>query len=160
MDNTPSQQHMTLMLVEAMKDFFFRNKQDFLHQFDSEFKLNKPEKSLILTHIPYDLLNYTHFNQLDLIESHTGKLKPRNLWYSKYYKFGNEDLNTLPFLRKLLLIFGDSVMIQPMDIRFRRLILDISRNRRWTPLTTESKVMQDLDFDVKERYLYDLIRDL
>lgn len=160
LDNTITQQHMTQTLVATMKDFFFYNKENGFKHFDSDIRPPVSDTSLILTHIPYDLLNYTHFNKLDLLESHTGKLKPRNLWYSKYYKFGSEELNTLPFLRRLLLVFGDNVMIQPMDIRFRRLILDISRNRHWSPLTTEAKVMQDLNLDIKERYLYDLLRDL
>lgn len=160
LDQSPAQQHITQLMLLTMKEFFKEHGEIEFKHFDSEFKTSISERSLLLSHIPYDLLNHTKFNRLDLIESHTGKLKPRNLWYTKYYKFGNEELNTLPFLKKLLLVFGDSVMVQPMDIRFRRMLLEISRNRHWTPLTTQEKVIQDLDLDLKDRYLFDLVRGL
>lgn len=160
LDQTESQHFMTNLLKEAMRLFFFKHKQEGYIYTDSELKPKTSNASMILTHVPYDLLNYTNFQKLDLLESHTGKLKPRNMWYTKYYSVGKEELNTLPFLRKLLLIFGDSVLIQPMDIRFRRMILETSRNRRWTPLTSEEKVKFDLDLDIKERYLFDMFMHL
>lgn len=112
-------------------------------------------RALIITHQPYDLLSYSHFNTLHLLESHTGKLKTRKDWYSKYHQVGEEDLSILPFTRKLLFIFGDHSLIKPMAIQFRKLILEIARQRSFTPLTTEDKIKFYLDSDLKERYLFE-----
>lgn len=113
-------------------------------------------KALIFTHVPYDLVSYSAFNKLHLIESHTGKLKTRKEWSSKYYAMVGTSMVILPFTRKLLMIFGDHVMFKPLDIRFRRLILDTAVKRKWTPLTTESKIRADLDLDVRERFLLEV----
>jgi len=112
--------------------------------------------ALILTHVPYDLLSYSKFRKLDLLESHTGKLKPRGLWYTKYYQLPGENMATLPFTRKFLLLFGDKVMFSPVDIRFRRLILDISKKQKWNPMTTDAKINYDLNHGITERYLYEM----
>ena len=117
-------------------------------------------KAVIFTHTPYDLLAYDRFRTLDLLESHTGLLKSRSKWYTKYYAVGDSDLSILPFIRPLLLIFGDHTLISPMEYKFRKLILDIGTNRNWNPLTTPDKVMFDLDNDIKERFLVELYRKL
>lgn len=159
-DGSDSQKHNTHMLIKTMKALFDNVSGGNVYKLNSELIPKSKSNALIITHMPYDLLSYTNFNRLELLESHTGKLKGRNLWYTKYYSVGSESLNTLPFLRKLLLLFGDHVMIQPTDIRFRRLILEISRNRRWSPLTTESKVTLDLEIDIKERFLFEIYKAL
>ena len=109
--------------------------------------------ALILTHQPYDLTNYKDFMKLDLIESHTGKLKSRKDWATKYYPIPETDMFFLPFTRKLLMIFGDHVLIKPMDIKYRRLILEVGRNNKWTPLTTEAKIRMDMDRQIMEKFL-------
>lgn len=113
-------------------------------------------KALIFTHMPYDLVSYENFHRLDLIESHTGKLKTRKEWYSKYYPIVGSDMSILPFTRKLLLIMGDHVLIKPIDIRFRRLIMDIAVKRKWTPLTTPAKIRMDLETGINEKYLLEV----
>lgn len=116
--------------------------------------------ALILTHIPYDLLSYTNFKQLDLLESHTGKLKTRYEFSTKYHPLGDEDLTILPFTEKLLMIFGDKVLITPFDIRVRRILLSIAKEREWTPYTTETKMNYFIDLDIKETYLKEWILSL
>jgi hypothetical protein len=117
-------------------------------------------KALFLTHVPYDLTNYSNFEKLDLIESHTGVLKSRYEWYTKFYKLGDADLRIIPFYKKMLLVFGDRVVIQPSDIKLRRLILEVAQNRRWTQLTTVDKVMHDLELSIREPMVVDFIRSL
>jgi len=130
----------------------------------STSKTLKPEtgesKALIITHMPFDLVSYNKFHHLHLLESHTGKLKTRKDWYTKYYPVGHEDMSVLPFLRKLLFIFGDHSLIHPMDVRFRKLILEIAQNRKFTPLTTEDKVTFYFDQDIRERYLFEAYQSL
>ena len=117
-------------------------------------------KGLIFTHCPYDLLSYKDFQKLDLLESHTGLVKSRSHWYSKYYPVGEMDMSVLPFIKPLLMIFGDHTLIKPMTYGYRKTILDIAHQRNWTPLTTESKVRYYLDMDLKERYLFDIYTKL
>lgn len=126
-------------------------------------KLNPTDDTnmaIVLTHHAYDLLSWKSFKKLDLIESHTGKLKRRQDWYSKYYSVGKEDISMLPFQRKLFFIFGDNTLVHPMNIGFRTIILEIARNRNFTPLTEEDKVTFYLDIDIKERYLFETYKRL
>lgn len=130
---------------------------DELLKIDSKLAPEQSVNALILSHVPYDLLSYKRFRTLDLIESHTGVLKPRNLWYTKYYVVPQANMAILPFNRKLLKIFGDHVIFAPLDIRLRREIINVAIQRKWTPMTTDDKVMQDLSLSLKERYLYEMI---
>lgn len=123
-----------------------------LHSLDSSIKPMQRNKAIILTHIPYDLVSYKYFDQLDLLESHTGKLKSRYEFSTKYHSLGEEKLDYMPFLEKLLMIFGDKILIQPADIKIRRSIVEIAKNREWTPYTTEAKVNYYIENDIKEPY--------
>ena len=111
--------------------------------------------SLITTHLPYELLSYTGFSKLDLLESHTGKLKTKYDWYTKYHKLGKEDMSTLPFYERLLYFFGDNVMFAPHSITLRRQVLNLSRSKRWTPHTSELKIKDNLRTELRD--IYDLI---
>lgn len=129
-------------------------------QFDIDIKPKQKTNALMITHVPYDLLSYKNFSQLDLLESHTGVLKSKHKWNTKYYPVGDEDLNMLPFTKKLLAIFGDKILIRPMDMKLRRLILATAKNRSWLPTTTEDKISYDLNLDIKEPFVLDVIRGL
>lgn len=131
-----------------------------VQKFDETLNVNGYPTALIFTHIPYDLLSYPKFTKLTLLESHTGVTKEKNRWYSKYYPVGNEDLSHLPFLRKLLLVFGDRVLIHPGIMALRRQIVEIARNRQWSPMTTEAKVMMDLSIEIKEPYVLMFLKAL
>ena len=102
---------------------------------------NKP---LIITHHPWDLLSYKNYQQLDLLESHTGVLKKRKDWWSKYHKVGRANMSHLPFNKSLLTIFGDNYDTLGMDLLTRKTVLAIGERERWHPLTTEAKVINDL----------------
>ena len=106
-----------------------------------------------MSHIPYDLVSHSNFKRFDLLESHTGKLKTKYEFSGKYQPLGSESMDQLPFLEKLLMVFGDKIMVVPADIRIRRLLLEIAKNREWTPYTTEAKVNYFIDADIKEPYL-------
>lgn len=120
----------------------------------------KTKNALVITHYPYDLLSHNSFTKLDLLESHTGKLKSRNLWYTKYYPLAGEDLNTMPFLKVLLIVFGDHVKIKPYLSKIRKQIFEISKHRNWTPVTTIAKVKFDLDLDIMDPLLKAVLRSV
>lgn len=110
------------------------------------------ESAFIMTHQPYDLTSFSKFSRLDLLESNTGVLKPRSLWNTKYYPIPGESMSHLPFLRKLLFIFGDKSLIKPYPISFRKKILKSSIDRRWLPTTTADKVKLDLSIDIRDPF--------
>ena len=157
MDTTDHQKVYTALLINTLT-VVRRMVGDKIRWIDVELIPDAPCKALVMSHFPIDLLSHTHFQRLDLLETHTGKLKPKSLWYTKFAPLGKEDLSTLPFIRKLHVVFGDKVMFHPMDFKLRKLILDTSRQRMWTPMTTESKVLYDLDLDMKDRLMMEIFR--
>lgn len=124
--------------------------------------------ALIITHIPYDLLNYKHFKRLILIESMTGKIKYRDQWGSKYHPIGNKSLEQLPFTEKLLWIFGDKDgIIKPINIKgtkaglgFRQVVYDIAQKSKWRPTTTIDKIKFDLQRLINEPFLLTVFGEL
>ncbi len=158
-DTTDNQKQYRAKYLKVIEEYLKENKdKENLFKFDKEIKPLTFTSSLILTHYAYDLLSRPRFSKLDLLESHTGILKPRHLWYTKYYN--GKTLSMIPFQRKLLAIFGDHELFHPMDIRFRRLIIEIATNRGWTAFTTEDKVLYDLSSDIKEIFLLEIFKKL
>lgn len=138
-----------------------RKTNDVVREFDYDIKPShgKPN-ALIMTHHPLDLLSFKHFNKLDLIESNTGKLKTKYLWNTKYYPVGDGDMSVLPFNRKLLFLLGDRVQIQPIDMKVRRWILETAHACKWTSLTSDAKVVVDLQNATLDPFLLQLINSL
>lgn len=157
-DTTDGQRMAKFKFMKAME--LINKETDEHYRLDSSIKPKSKYNSLIMTHIPYDLLSYTNFSKLDLLESHTGKLKQRYLWNSKYAPVGENNLSNLPFIKKLLRVFGDKILIQPSDYKLRKLILDISVSRSWSPMTTESKINQDFSLDIKEPFVLEYLRHM
>lgn len=114
-------------------------------------------RAIMLTHIPYDLIHYRTFGELDLLESHTGMVKNRSLWYTKF--LNGKDLAVIPFTIYFLRIFGDKEMFSPMDIKLRRALVELGTKYNWTALTTDSRVRMCVSF-MKNPYFEALIRDL
>ena len=113
--------------------------------------------ALILTHVAYDLVSHKHFSKLDLIESHTGVLKPRAQWHTKY--LDGKNLPMIPFLEGLLPVFGDSETFRPLDIKARQDIINLAKEYKWSALTTKEKVLFNLDF-MKNKYLVTIVKDM
>ena len=98
-------------------------------------------KALILTHMPYDLVNFSKFRELDLLESHTGVLKPRSDWYTKLYD--SDELVAIPFSERTLKFFGDHQLFRPFPKKARKQIIDLAKECHWLWSTTDSKVLAD-----------------
>ena len=131
---------------------------ELLH-FRNKLKPNKlpPQTAIILTHIAFDLVAYKDFKSLTLIESHTGAIKERSEWYTKYYD--GEKLSRLPFNEKLLQIFGDKESFSPLDPNLREAILKVAEKYRWTPLTTEDKINYGIN-SMSNRFFIDFFKKL
>ncbi len=115
------------------------------------------ERILMLTHHAYDLLAYKSVSKLDLIESHTGKLKGRNLWYTKLHAMGETDLSCIPFHKRMLMVFGDHTLFYPWPFKARQSVVDVAKKGKWTFATTDEKIRVDMNAYMKDIYLRDEI---
>lgn len=123
-------------IVKYCLDFI--SKQDEVSQFSNAISYNREDQALIFTHVPWDLLSYGKFVKLDLLESHTGLIKSRKLWNTKYYPIPEHDMSFLPFMEKLLTTFGDHVMFKPATIKERiELWTAMKKKPNINPLTSE-----------------------
>ena len=132
---TTDQQHRinditTYCLTEAKK---LEN----VHNFSKDIKFGKEHSVLVFTHIPADLLSYNNFTTLHLLESHTGLIKTRKDWNSKYFPIPNKDMSFLPFMEYLLITFGDKVMFKPSPLKQRIELYEAMQKKGVTPLTSE-----------------------
>lgn len=115
--------------------------------------LKGSNKTLILTHNPIDLLSHYNFNGgLTLLESHTGKIKPKNHWGSK---LGGMAHDNLPFNGFTLQVFGDGGdYINVYGLKARRAVIAIAESDKWTPVTTPGRIKMSVgkveDPQVKE----------
>ena len=100
-------------------------------------------RALILTHMPLDLLSRYGFAQLDLLESHTGAIKPPAQWYTKLT--GGRDLPPLPFNKFTLKLFGDgNNLIAAQHFKVKRAVLEVAVLDNWSALTTMDKIRQSI----------------
>lgn len=140
------------------------NTGEFVFTNDTASDLSNAQPSIVFTHQTYDLLSYKFFTQgLYLLESHTGQLKDRAHWNTKYFKM-KDDLQTsvlrLPFNKYLLALLGDNNQIKPYDIKVRREIVSVAKKFNWTPVSTEEKVYINLKQHFTDSSLKTLITEL
>lgn len=114
-----------------------------VEQFRNELNPPRGQKAVILSHVALDLLSYTKFADLELLESHTGKIKTRREWNSKYQSLGQEKFENFPWSKPLLCWLGDKYVLKPLSITIRKKILAVAQERRWTPLTWPATVYND-----------------
>lgn len=107
------------------------------------YRLPKLEGKVLLTsNLAVDLCNTT---PVDLLESHTGVVKKKYEWGTKYHSLGENKLGNIPFLERLLYILGDKTIIKPMNIIIRRDIVNLASTCEWTGRTTKEKVNYDIN---------------
>ena len=112
-------------------------KEDDVELFTKDIKYDRTDRGLIFTHVPFDLLSYNNFIKLDLLESHTGIIKTRKDWNTKYYPIPNKDMSFLPFMEYLLVCFGDHVMFKPDPLDKRLKVYEAMKKKGVNPLTSE-----------------------
>lgn len=126
--------------VSTIQDrcLFSIKKEEGVRVFHDKLSLDNSLKALIFTHIPWDLTSYKNFITLDLLESHTGVLKTKKDWNSKYYKLPNKDMSILPFSELLLPTFGDHVMFKPDPLTKRVELYNLLELKKVNPLTSDN----------------------
>ena len=113
----------------------------------------------IMTHYPHELLWKPQFSRLLLLESHTGKLKTYNTWYTKLNGI-SENEYPMPFTEFTLQVFGDGELIAPQQPRsILKELKELSKAKKWTGITTPDKLYHDIMGSSKElKDLYKLLR--
>jgi predicted heme/steroid binding protein len=156
-DTTALQKHDSVILEKTLK---LTEKTLPIQKFKDLVTAPNTTRALMITHVAYDLLAHEKMSKLDLLESHTGKLKSRYDWNTKYSQFGERAMNHLPFLEKLLFVFGDKVLFKPTYLKIRQQVYDISIKRQWTAMTTKAKVDMDLASDIDEPMIAIMLKQL
>lgn len=100
-----------------------------------------PDKKVyLISHIPLDLLLCQGYRDLLLLESHTGAVKSKAMWYTKLK--GGSKLYMIPFDKAMVQMFGDSGdVISPIDHRFKAVTLKIAEQYKWNALTTKDRIL-------------------
>jgi hypothetical protein len=148
-DSTPKQVDYTKTMQEVVKAYFKTHALGgTLHLFDLLIKTTDKRKGLVLTHYAHDLLSWPSFSQLDLIESHTGALKPRAAWFTKLT--GGKDLYRIPFNALALQVWGDSNSFFALQLPVRQQLLALADEYKWTSATTTVD---------RQRYCIDTMQD-
>jgi hypothetical protein len=157
-DNTPKQVDYSTMQSLVLNHLYRVHAGDLgLHEYKRKLTPSGFPKALMITHVPYDLLSYKEFGELDLLESHTGVLKKRVAWHTKLQN--GKDLTRIPFNACMMQVFGDLQTFHPMPIAARRLIMDLSNQYEWHALSTLDRLRFSFD-SLKDRLLADLLKSM
>lgn len=120
-----------------------------INVFITQYKLPVvDERTLILTHMPIDLLSYRHNPAVDLLESHTGTIKPRFRWHTKLRGSG---LDRIPFDNWSIQLFGDGKTFNAYPIKYRNAMIALANDKKWgqnvtpTLIKLQLKYIQDPD---------------
>lgn len=158
LDNTDAQKIYTALLNSSMEQIL--KDSQITHRvkgFDLKIKPEQATTALMLTSYAFDLVTSKMFNRLSLLESHTGRIKEKSQFYTKYYN--GKDLVNIPFREDLLTIFGDSSHFRPMALKLREEIIAVATKYSWTHLTTLDKIKYSIN-EIKNPYAKDLIKDI
>lgn len=116
-------------------------KEDEVSHFTKDIHYDKNDSVLLFTHVPWDLLSYSNFINLELLESNTGVIKTRKSWNSKYYPIPNKDMSFLPFFEYLLVTFGDHVLFHPDTLEKRLSVYNQMKTKHVHPLMNISDLI-------------------
>jgi hypothetical protein len=112
------------------------------------------QKVLILTHYAYDLLSSRKFDDLHLLESHTGLLKKHASFYTKLSN--SKDLVRIPFNMCTIQVFGDSQTFFGFPPEVKHDILQLSELAKWNAMTTSDRVRLGIS-TLKDRLTADIL---
>lgn len=157
-DNTTNQKIYRALHNQAIQSFLSNvAKSANIRSFKNKIKNTNRPKALMLTHMPYDLLSKDQFSTLHLLESHTGLLKTPATWYHKYYD--GKNLPPMPFNEGLLQVFGDKESFSVLDIKLKKELIELIKERKWTPATSVSNMKNDIE-RLKNPYFVTILKKL
>lgn len=152
-DGTPNQvlfsKSMAMVLGQIIK-----NEKELIKLYPLRITEPNPSNTLMLTHYPYDLTTKV-FDALSLLESHTGAIKDKSMWYTKLYN--GKELPMIPFHECFLSIFGDNQLFRPIGATYRRTLVDLGKQYNWSFATSRDKVNYGLN-TLKDKFLAENLR--
>lgn len=127
--------------------------------FKNELKCETKDNALIITHYAIDLLAEKTFGRLDLLESHTGVLKTKALWYTKLHS--DKKNANIPLNRFTIQVFGDGQLFLPAERRLVDAVVETANKYEWNYLSTNERLFITLTLmpdklilaDLKELYM-------
>jgi hypothetical protein len=159
-DNTALQKHYAAMMVSTL-EAVMREAKKVMRQppafFHGDLRTETPLKSLLMTHYAWDLTSAKQLGDTDLIESHTGRVKPPAQWYTKYYQ--GKDLPMIPFRRGFLPVFGDDTLFKPFPKASREEIIELAVKYNWSNVTSTDRLRFCLD-QLKDKFLKSVIMSM
>jgi hypothetical protein len=111
---------------------------------------------LMLTHVAIDLFTKTIRNK-KLLESHTGAVKPRTLWYTKYHN--GSTLMQIPFRLDMVQVFGDNELFRPQNPKIRQEVLQLAEKYHWSQVTTTDKIRYSIN-QLRDHALRHMLLDI
>lgn len=105
-------------------------------------KLPTNERMLLTTNIPCDMCVP---NNLMLIDTHTGILYGKEMFYKKFNSLGTKDMSNIPFTEKMLYIIGDKNLSMISSTVYRTYIQEYSVKNRWNYLTGNFSIQKAID---------------
>lgn len=148
-DSTENQKLFTKTMKTVISNIL-ASEPDLIQTFQRKIEKQGLGKGLMLTSYAYDLTSAKAFSNLALLESNTGAIKERNLWYTKYYN--GKELSMIPFREDFLPIFGDSELFRPIGMAYRKNLIDIGKKYNWNFSTTREKIIYGID-SLKDKFL-------
>jgi hypothetical protein len=144
MDTTEAQVHYTNLFNRTVKEMtqnrIIEHHNVHIHNKGTEIPAEYAKsQALLISHYPYDLLLAPKFNHMDLLETHTGSIKGRDKWSTKY--FNGSKLPVLPFSQLLLPVFGDKEHFRPMDKSAIEDVLALASKYNWNAVTGKEKIL-------------------
>lgn len=159
-DKSPLKQAFTNLYKAVVNEMLYRirkNELDLILVFKNKIKPKSHVKAMILTHIPYDLLSHYDFAELVLLESHTGTVKPRSEWHTKFN--GSQDLQVIPFNESMMRIFGDKEIFEPAQRDLREAVYAMAVEDKWSVATTYDRIVHVID-RMKDRYTATVLKSM
>lgn len=113
-------------------------------------------RTFILSHHPVDLLARKQFTKLELLESHTGAIKPHGLWGTK---LTGSNLDHIPFNAFTLKVFGDGVQFSGQRPSVKKALLEVAALDHWTGLSTMPLIENSIG-KIKDQTIRESLREL
>lgn len=115
-------------------------------------------KAYIITHHPIDLLAAPNFEELSLLESHTGTVRGRETW--SYKSAGKDAGRYLPMNKLTITLWGDgNNLLSSYPPSTKKIVLEFAKAHNWHSMTTKDKIIMDLD-SMQDRPLADLLKKM
>jgi hypothetical protein len=152
-DGTPNQVLFSKSMIMVLGEII-KNEPELIKLYPLKITDPHPSNTLMLTHYAYDLTT-TVFDRLSLLESHTGAIKDKSMWYTKFYN--GKELPMIPFHEGFISIFGDNQLFRPIGATYRRTLVDLGKQYNWSFATSRDKVNFGLN-SLKDKFLAENLR--